>query len=181
MSPGDDPVNLSGKRILVVDDEPLDRRVMVAMLEILNGKPDVATSGPEAVFKARLAAQRGEPYDLVMVDTHMPGTNGYDTAAQLLQAHAGQLCILMATASAESGDARRCKALGLPGYLTKPVTLQELRRVLGLHLPGCGCRRKARQVPVCRCTVYVCCWLKTTLSIKVWRYACSTSWVCRQR
>ena len=136
LSPGDDPVNLSGKRILVVDDEPLDRRVMIAMLEILNGKPDVATSGPEAVFKARLAAQRGEPYDLVMVDTHMPGTNGYDTAAQLLQAHAGQLCILMVTASAESGDARRCKALGLPGYLTKPVTLQELRRVLGLHLPG---------------------------------------------
>lgn len=135
-APGDNPISLAGKRILVVDDEPLERRVMVAMLEIFDGKPEVATSGPEAVFKARLAAQNGKPYDLVMLDTHMPGTNGYDTATQLLQAHAGKMRILMVTASAESGDARRCKALGLPGYLTKPVTLQELRRVLGLHVPG---------------------------------------------
>ncbi|MGE4125932.1 MAG: response regulator [Pusillimonas sp.] len=144
----DDPVNLSGKRILVVDDEPLDRRVMVAMLEILKGAPEMATSGPEAVFKARLAAQHGKPYDLVMLDTHMPGPDGYETAAQLLQAGSGQMCILMVTASAESGDARRCKALGLPGYLTKPVTLQELRRALGLHMPGVKVSAQSTGSPV---------------------------------
>ena len=135
--PADEPVCLSGTRILVVDDEPVERRVMVSMLEILDGQPDIATSGPEAVFKVRLAAQQGAPYDLVMLDTHMPGTNGYDTAGQLLQEHAGsQLRILMVTASADSGDAQRCKALGLPAYLVKPVTLQELRRVLAVQLPG---------------------------------------------
>ena len=147
--PEDEPVTLADKRVLVVDDEPVDRRVMVAMLEILGARPEVATSGPEAIFKSRLASQQGTPYDLVVLDTHMPGTDGFQTAQQLLQSYPGQLCILMVTASAQSGDAQRCKTLGLPGYLTKPVTLQELRRVLGLHLPGVRARSaEGRHAPL---------------------------------
>ena len=134
--PDDEPVTLAQKRVLVVDDEPVDRRVMVAMLEIFGASPEVATSGPEALFKVRLATQQGKPYDLVTLDTYMPGTDGYETAARLVQPHPGQFCILMVTASAQSGDAQRCKALGLPAYLTKPVTLQELRRVLGAQMQG---------------------------------------------
>lgn len=147
--PADPLTDLSGYRALIVDDEPLDRRVLGAMLDIMHASHDSATSGPEALFKIRLAAQQKHRYDLILLDANMPGKDGYQTAAQLLAEHPkGQRPeIVMITSSAVMGDAKRCKQLGLPGYLTKPVTLNELRKVIGKQL---ALRNENEHSPVVR-------------------------------
>lgn len=119
------------QRVLLVDDEPANRRVIAAMLKTTGVQVDVCSSGPEAVFKVSHANRAGLPYGVVLMDAWMPGMNGYKTTEKLIQ---DQLLhntrVLILTSSAEAGDAQRCRDMGISGYMTKPVTLAELKRAL---------------------------------------------------
>ncbi|MBR9882687.1 MAG: response regulator [Oceanospirillales bacterium] len=123
-------MDLEGQRVLLVDDEVINQRVFSAMLEMIGVDYDVASSGPEAIFKARLADQAKAPFSLVLCDALMPGMDGYATAKALLDEHAGRLRVLVLTSYAVSGDAQRCKDIGISGYMVKPVTLSELRKAM---------------------------------------------------
>ncbi|KAA0874138.1 response regulator [Nitrincola tapanii] len=124
-------IDLGMHRVLLVDDEPMNRRVISAMLTMLGVQHDQAVSGPEAIFKARQAVAAGHPYGLVLMDAWMPGMDGYKAAEKLLSEHSQSLTrILILTSSAVSGDAKRCRELGISGYMSKPITLAELRSAL---------------------------------------------------
>lgn len=124
-------IDLARQRVLLVDDEPINRRVILAMLQKTGVQVDVCASGPEALYKVQQALRAQQPYGLILMDAWMPGMNGYMVVEKLKEAELlQQTRLLILTSSAESGDSQRCKALGIAGYMTKPLTLTELRRAL---------------------------------------------------
>jgi signal transduction histidine kinase/CheY-like chemotaxis protein len=131
-------VSLDGKRVLLVDDEPINRRVISGMLDIVGVHYELSSSGPEAMFKARQAQQKGQPFQLVLMDANMPGMDGFTASATLLQEFGTSMRVLILSSSAVSGDAKRCRELGISGYMTKPLTLNELRSALQEQLGQLG-------------------------------------------
>ncbi|WP_006788051.1 response regulator [Thiorhodospira sibirica] len=118
------------RKVLFVDDEPINREVFAAMMQIIDLPHEICSSGPEAIFRLKWAREAQEPFDLVFMDSHMPGMDGYTAAEQiikngLLEGHQ----ILILTASALKEESERCKELDLLGYLTKPIALNDLRAV----------------------------------------------------
>ncbi|MFK7160913.1 response regulator [Marinospirillum sp. MEB164] len=116
---------LAQRHLLLVDDSPLNRRVIGAMLEHLGACVTCCSSGAEAIIQL----QQGLRPDLLLMDALMPDMDGYQATAALLEAQlieAHQVMIL--TSSAIAGDAQRCQQLGITRYLAKPLSLNELKR-----------------------------------------------------
>ncbi|SFX60465.1 response regulator [Marinospirillum alkaliphilum] len=123
-------INLTRYRVLLVDDQPVNRRVLSAMLTQLEVPHGFATSGPEALFQLRHEAEH-QPYDLVLLDANLPGMGGFQVAERITRDPAiKNTQVVILTASAEAGDAQRCRDLGLTGYLTKPIIMTELHATL---------------------------------------------------
>jgi two-component system sensor histidine kinase/response regulator len=116
---------ISVGRLLLVEDNPVNQEVALAILEELGLQADCAWNGEEALEK--LAAAR---YDVVLMDCHMPKLDGYATTRRLreLEAAAGKarLPVIALTANALSDDAEQCFAAGMDGYLSKPFSIDEL-------------------------------------------------------
>ncbi|MFP4389779.1 MAG: cache domain-containing protein, partial [Desulfococcaceae bacterium] len=111
----------SGERVLVVDDEPLQREIACSLLEKLGYRADSAESG-----EAALEYLRERPADLVLLDMVMePGMNGRETFERILEIRPGQRAVI-ASGMAETEDFRRVKALGASSLLKKPYTLKKL-------------------------------------------------------
>lgn len=118
-------------RVLYVEDEPVDRDVFSAMMKILGVEFELCRSGPEALFYFRQAEPGARPFTLVLIDVYMPGMNGYELVSKLLdEALVTPASLRLVTSSALAGDAQRCQTLGIPGYLNKPLTLEDLQLVL---------------------------------------------------
>jgi len=112
--------------VLVVDDNPTNRSWLEAMLKNWAMRPTLAADGFEA-----LALLAHQPYPLILLDGHMPGLSGFDVAQQI-QEDRRSATVIMLTSSGERGDAKRCQALGIRGYLTKPVSQDELLTTIRL-------------------------------------------------
>ena len=119
--------DLKGLRVLVVDDNVTNRRLLGAMVEHWEMRP-VAVDGGEAALAALEEAHRsGSPFPLVLLDVHMPGMDGFSVAEQIM--HRRELAgatILMLTSADHLGDAARCRRLGVTSYLIKPIMSREL-------------------------------------------------------
>lgn len=119
------------KRILVVDDKATSRELLRTVLQ-KNGYTILeAADGGEALQKART-----ENPDMILLDLQMPVRNGYEVLSELRQdSRYATLPIIALTASAMQGDREKALAAGFTAYLTKPVTLSDLRnevkRLLG--------------------------------------------------
>ena len=122
------PTELAGMPVLVVDDNPTNRCWLDAMLKNWSMRPTLAVDGFEALD---LLAQQS--YPLILLDGHMPGLSGFDVAQQI-QEDRRSATVIMLTSSGERGDAKRCQALGIRGYLTKPVSQDELLTTIRLLL-----------------------------------------------
>jgi CheY-like chemotaxis protein len=97
--------------------------------------PVWAESGREALAELRRAAAAKEPYRLVLLDGMMPGMDGFEVAAQIGRDRAlAGLTVLMLTSADRTGDAARCRDLGLAAYLVKPVKPAELNRAISAAL-----------------------------------------------
>ena len=122
---------LSGAQLLVVDDNEVNRRVVLEMLANFGLSADCATNGQLAVD-----ALSAKPYDLVFMDCQMPVMDGYQASAAIRAAEgaARHTPIVALTAHAMTGDRERALAAGMDDYLTKPVTMEALRRTLERHL-----------------------------------------------
>jgi len=124
------PEAISG-RVLVVEDQAVNRAVVVRLLEKLGCSVDSAENGREA-----LAAVAKQEYDLVLMDCQMPEMDGFEATAQIRRNEGSRrrVPIVAFTASALAGDRERCLAAGMDDYLTKPVRRAQLeslvRRVL---------------------------------------------------
>jgi len=133
-------VDLAGLRVLVADDNAVNRTIVQGMLARLSVQPVVVEDGAQAV-----EAAKREPFDVVLLDLHMPVMGGLE-AAHVLRRDLGEACppVLALTADALAKTRKACLHAGMSGVLTKPITLDELRGVLGKVGPGEAPRRAAR-------------------------------------
>jgi two-component system sensor histidine kinase/response regulator len=112
-------------RILVVEDNAVNQRLAVRLLEKQGHEVDVAANGREAL--AKLAA--GPPFDLALMDVQMPEMDGLEATAAIRREEertGRHLPILAMTAHALKGDRERCLAAGMDGYVSKPLHPEEL-------------------------------------------------------
>ncbi len=120
---------LSGGRVLVVDDHPINREVMVGQLRVLGVEADTAADG-----KLGLEAWRNGNYAVVFADIHMPTMDGFEMTARIRETEAAEgqsrTPIVAVTANAMAGEDERCRAAGMDAYLSKPVSLDRLHAVL---------------------------------------------------
>ena len=117
------PYDLSAFKILVVDDNRINRKLVTTMLEQANAQVYEATNGNEAVSQTS-----ANYFDLVFMDIHMPELNGVD-ATRIIRTneHSGRRCPIIAlTANAVHGERERLIRNGLDGCLIKPIQEQEL-------------------------------------------------------
>ncbi len=122
----------AGARILVVDDDPINRLVAEAYLRGLASVVECAAGGEEAL--RRVAC---EGIDLVLLDCEMPGMDGYETVRRIRQLPGlrGKVPVVAVTASAMPGDRERCLAAGMNDHIPKPVRQADLARALREWLP----------------------------------------------
>ncbi len=136
------PAELTGREVLIVDDNATNRRVLAELVRHWGGRPTSVASGPEALDELRWAAARGTPFPLVLLDGMMPEMDGYQVAERIRQdpALAGT-GVVMLTSADRQGDAARCRALGV-GFLVKPVKPTELNRAIAAAFasPGGGAK-----------------------------------------
>jgi signal transduction histidine kinase/HPt (histidine-containing phosphotransfer) domain-containing protein/ActR/RegA family two-component response regulator len=123
-----------GPRVLVVDDHPVNREVLVRQLKLLGITADSAADGVDA-----LAVWAPGRHAAVLADIHMPRMDGHELARQLRAAEADRGCtptpIVAVTANAMKGEEERCLASGMDAYLVKPVSIDRLRATLERWLP----------------------------------------------
>jgi signal transduction histidine kinase/ActR/RegA family two-component response regulator len=112
--------------ILLAEDTPVNQVVAVRMLTKLGHRVDVVSNGAEAIA----AVARAE-YDVVLMDCLMPEVDGYEATTRIRAAErTRRVPIVALTASATLEDRRQCLAAGMDDYLSKPVTMSELARVV---------------------------------------------------
>jgi CheY-like chemotaxis protein len=113
---------LRGLRVLIVDDNRTNRRILHEMLIHLNMEPQCVASGAEAVQAMRDAAVEGNPFPLVLLDAMMPEMDGFAVAEKLRENRAYDGATIMMLSSADQqADIVRCRSIGIQSYLTKPV------------------------------------------------------------
>jgi len=126
-----------GRRMLIVDDNQTNRRILREMLAAEGVKVDEASTAGEGLEAIRHAVQRKTPYDLAILDMQMPDMDGFALAAAVRQEKAiKRTNLLMLTSAGQRGDGERCRALGIRGYLTKPMSRADLLEALGTVLAG---------------------------------------------
>jgi PAS domain S-box-containing protein len=130
------PELLRDVKVLVVDDNRTNRRILEGMLKRWEMKPISVEGGEEALTQLSTARAAGEPFGLILTDMHMPNMDGFSLVERIRQRpELSTATIMMLTSAGHRGDAARCQELGVAAYLLKPIRQSELReaiaRVLG--------------------------------------------------
>jgi signal transduction histidine kinase/CheY-like chemotaxis protein len=127
-------VPLNG-RVLVVDDNSVNRKILARQLELAGASTDAAASGEEAL---ELWHKGG--YDLVLADLQMPTMDGFELARRIRASEAAErrqrTPILAVTASTHEDQEQRSRAVGMDGFITKPIGIEQLRATLDVWLRG---------------------------------------------
>jgi len=122
----------SGRRVLLAEDNAVNQKVAVAVLEKLGHRVDAVCTGREAV-----EAWRGRRYDLILMDCQMPELDGYEATREIrrIEAEAGhaRIPIVALTAHAIQGTEFQCREAGMDDYLTKPLDRDRLTDTLDRH------------------------------------------------
>jgi two-component system, sensor histidine kinase and response regulator len=124
-----------GQLILIAEDNETNQKVIQQQLALLGYTADIANNGREALDR-----WRSGDYALLLTDLHMPEMDGYELSAAIRLSEAGKthIPIVVLTANALKGQAEHCHALGMDGYLSKPVQLVDLKAMLGKWLVPIG-------------------------------------------
>jgi PAS domain S-box-containing protein len=130
-APPADAGALAGLRVLVVDDNATNRRILEEVVREWGMESVAAADGAAALAEVELAEAAGAPFALVLLDAMMPDMDGFGVAERLkLHKRAAERTVLMLSSADQFGDAARCRDLGIDAHLTKPVRPAELRRTL---------------------------------------------------
>jgi PAS domain S-box-containing protein len=122
-----------GLRVLVVDDNATNRRVLMDMLAQWGVKPTVAEGCSRAFEVLAKANASGEPFPLILLDANMPEMDGFDFTERLKRrTDVGEPKIIILTSGGIAGEASRSRRLGIAGFLTKPILGGELLHLIGV-------------------------------------------------
>ncbi len=115
------------KVILLAEDNEINQKIVLKVLEKSGYKAEVVATGQEAV-----EAVRKYPYDLILMDVQMPGMDGFEAtrAIRSLNGDAASTPIIAMTANAMAGDRERCLEGGMDDYISKPIRVPELGATL---------------------------------------------------
>jgi two-component system, sensor histidine kinase and response regulator len=137
VSPPLDSSRLTGLRILIVDDNATNRRILETMCLNWQMLPTCVGDAHTALELLRKAARQGPAYDLVITDASMPDVDGFTFADHIHQDSAiRSTLVMMLTSLDRMGDASRCDELGIKSYLIKPVKQSDLFDAIVLALEG---------------------------------------------
>jgi CheY-like chemotaxis protein len=131
---GANPRAGSGSAILVAEDNEINALLARALLARLGHRPTIVSNGA-AAFEAWLSARAaGDPYGLVFMDVHMPGSDGIEATRRIRTAEAAsggaRTPIIALTANTLDEDREACIAAGMDGFLTKPLDRERLAGAL---------------------------------------------------
>ncbi|MBX3010361.1 MAG: response regulator [Caldilineaceae bacterium] len=124
--------------ILLVEDNAVNQKVALRILERLGYHADVAANGANAI-----RAVRRQPYDVILMDLHMPEVDGLEATRQILQDESleHKPYIVALTAAAMDDDEERCRQAGMEDFLTKPIRTSDILSVLERY------RLRSEQLP----------------------------------
>ena len=112
-------------RILVAEDNPVNQRIAIKMLEKLGHRSDVVANGVEAVQAAAFV-----PYDLILMDCQMPEMDGYEATRQIRESLNSSIPIIALTANATQVAQDKCYDAGMNDFVFKPVRQRDLFAVI---------------------------------------------------
>jgi signal transduction histidine kinase/CheY-like chemotaxis protein len=122
-------------RVLVVDDNSVNRKILARQLELAGASTDSASGGEEAL---ELWHKGG--YDLVLADLQMPTMDGFELARRIRASEAAErrprTPILAVTASTLEDQEQKSRAVGMDGFITKPIGIEQLKATLDVWLKG---------------------------------------------
>ncbi len=127
------PAMAAAGRVLVAEDNPINQKVAVRLLEKAGFAVDVANNGREAI-----EAWEQNGYDLILMDCQMPEMDGFEATAYIRnrEKNGARTPICALTAHAMKADAEKCLAAGMDGYLSKPVNGAKLTEVVTRLIKG---------------------------------------------
>ena len=131
----DTSANFSGKHLLLVEDNELNREIALEILGEYGFRIDTAENGEVALKKVK--ASRPGDYDLILMDIQMPVMNGYEATKRirlLENPEQSSIPIIAMTANAFDEDRKEAADCGMNGFLSKPIDLKEVIHVLKLLL-----------------------------------------------
>jgi two-component system sensor histidine kinase/response regulator len=141
------PDELRDLRVLIADDNEVNRRILQGVLLNWWMRPKVVASGQAALEALQRANDTGDPFQLVLMDGMMPGMDGKEVSARI-KSDPGlkQVPVVLLTSATQPDYARQCMELGVEGYLIKPVKQTELQQMI-LSLLGNTKKQPAAEKP----------------------------------
>ncbi|OUD15329.1 response regulator [Thioflexithrix psekupsensis] len=114
-------------RVLVAEDEPINRYIALALLQELGHQADAALTGQQV-----LLALEQRRYDVILMDVHMPEMDGFEATRHIIARYAQQRPAIIALTSVQQCH---CQAAGMDAYLSKPLSLDSLKHILKEYDP----------------------------------------------
>jgi two-component system, sensor histidine kinase and response regulator len=119
--------SLHGVKILVVDDNQTNRRIMNGTLKLWDAQTTCVEGGSEALMELASALEAQKPYQVVVTDMHMPEMDGFGLVAKIRSlSEMASIPVVMLSSGGNSEDAELCRKLGIASFLSKPVRRREL-------------------------------------------------------
>jgi two-component system sensor histidine kinase/response regulator len=139
---------MEGLKVLVVDDNVTNRLILRETLAQWGCVVTEAADGAEGLAALNKAKDEGTPFDAALLDSRMPGMDGFSLAQEIRsKPDLVALSIMMLTSESRGGDRRRAKALDMKGYLIKPVKRQALKEALAAALGSAEILPKLQTAP----------------------------------
>lgn len=113
--------------ILIAEDNPINQKLLTHILQKNGYQPDIASNGLEV-----LQSLRRQKYDLIFMDVQMPEMDGFEATRQIAKRYPKEErpIIVAVTANAMKGDKELCEKAGMDDYISKPIRIEELKRVI---------------------------------------------------
>jgi CheY-like chemotaxis protein len=133
------PEIMRGVKVLIVDDNLTNRRILEGLVRRWGMEPCTANDGESALRELANAHAANQPYGLILSDMHMPKMDGFGLVGEIKQhPELSASTIMMLTSGGNRGDAARCGEMGVAAYLLKPVRQSELREAIARVLHDRG-------------------------------------------
>jgi CheY-like chemotaxis protein len=127
--------SLSGLKVLVIDDNATNRRILDGMLRRWGADPLLVADGPAALEALQTSLDAGDPFSLLLVDAMMPDMDGFSLIEQVRNLASSERPTVMMLSSADMlGSAERCRELGIASYLVKPIKSDDLLAAINAAL-----------------------------------------------